>query len=132
MTTRRWIVAVVVAAVIVRAAHEAERYHRLRSRHVAALRGYKAAMLWYDEGRLDLVKNVLASERLLEAELALSPNQEDQVTAVSAHLERAHHLIEMERDEPLRCRDNRDMWIGDAEGTLAKWRARLKTTWGMR
>ena len=125
-------VAVVVAAVLVRAAHMAGRYSRLRSSHVAALRGYEAAMLWYDEGRLDVVKGVLASERLLEAELALSPNQEDQVTAVSAHLERAHHLIEVERHAPLTCYDNRDMWIDDAEATLTKWTARLRTTGGMR
>jgi hypothetical protein len=132
MTTRRWMVAVVVATVFVRAAHAAERYYRLRCRQVA-LRGYRAAMFWYDEGRMTVTRSVVASERLLEAELALSPNHEAQVAAVSAHLERASVLIERERNEPLMlCNDNREMWIGDAEATLAKWRARLEMTGGMR
>jgi hypothetical protein len=133
MTTRRWMIAIVVAAVLARAAHEAERYCRLRSRHAAALRGYKAAMHWFDEGRLDLVKSVLASQRLLEAELALSLNDKDHVTAISARLKRAYHLIEAERNEPFwTCHDNRDMWIGEAEATLAEWKARLKTMREMR
>ena len=91
-------------------------------------------MLWYAEGRLDLVRSVLASERLLEAELALSSNQKDEATALSAHLERAEHLIEAERNEPFvlcESRSNREMWTGDAEATLVKWRAHLKTMGGM-
>jgi hypothetical protein len=132
MTTRRWMIAVVVAAVLMRAAHEAERYCRLRSRHVAAVRGYNDACHWFDEGRLDLVKAVLASEHLLEAELALSWKRKDQVTAISAHLKRAHLLIEAERNEPPICHDNREGWIGEAEAALAEWRARLMMTRKMR
>jgi hypothetical protein len=72
MTTRCWMIAVVVAAVFVKAGQEAEWHRRLRSHHAAVLRDYRAAMRWYDHGRLDLAKSVLASERLVEAELALS------------------------------------------------------------
>jgi hypothetical protein len=84
-------------------------------------------MQWFDEGKLNLVKSVLASQRLLEAELSLSSKRNDQVTAISAHLDRAHYLIDVDRKEPRWCRDNRDIWIAEAEATLDEWRARLKT-----
>jgi hypothetical protein len=127
--------AVVVFAVFVRAVQEAEWYRQLRSRHAAALRDYKAAMLWYDEGRLDLVRGVLASERLLEAELGLSATGKDQATAISAHVERAGYMIEAERNEPFGLCEhpmNRNMRIGEAEDTLVRWRTRLKTMRGIR
>jgi hypothetical protein len=123
---------VVVAALFVKGVTEAERYWRLRSRYVLALRSHQAAMNWYDQGRLDLVKSVLASQRLMEAELALSVKREDQVAALSAHLKRAHDLIEAERKEPLMCHDNRDMWIGEAEASLVHWTVRLKEMRRMR
>jgi hypothetical protein len=132
MTTRRWMAAVVLAAVLVRVAQEVERYCRLKSRYAAALRDYRSVIHWHDEGRLDLVKSVLASERLLEAELALSSQQKNQASAITAHLERAGRLVEAETNEPWMCNDNRNMWIGDAEFTLANWRARLKSMRGPR
>jgi len=98
MATRRWMIAIVVAATLVRAITETERYCRLRSRYAAALRGFEAAMLWLDEGKVDLVKTVLASERLLESELALSSRHNDQVNALSAHLREAVWVQEQARD----------------------------------
>jgi hypothetical protein len=128
MTMQLWMISVMVTAIILKAGIVAELYWRLRSHQVAALHGYRNAITWWDEGRLDLVKTILASQRLMEAEYAISANRECRVAALSAHLSRAAELIEREKNDPLYlCRDNREMWIGEAEASLSQFKSRLNS-----
>jgi hypothetical protein len=126
MTIRRWMVAVIVASIFVKSGIASERYWRLRSHYASVLRGYKAAMQWRDEGRLNVVESVLASERLMEAEFRLSATKRDQLNAVTAHLRRARQMFVEERNELPFCYDNREMWISEAEATLVNWEALVK------
>jgi hypothetical protein len=127
MTTRRWMISVMATAIVLKGAIDAERFWRLSCHRAAALQGFDNAIESWNEGRLDLVKSVLASQRLMEAEVALSSNHQHQIAALSAHLSRAARLIESERNEPpVLCNDNREMWIDDAEATLVQFKARLK------
>jgi hypothetical protein len=132
MTLRRRMIAVLVTSIVVKAATESETYRRLRSHHAAALRRYQDAARWFDEGRLDLVKTVLASERLMEAESGMSADTESQVAALEAHLRRADQFIAREKNEAPMCKYDPDMWIGIAERALVKHRKRLKTMNGAR
>jgi hypothetical protein len=70
----------VVAAILVKTGLAVERYWRLKSHHSTAQRGYETAARWFSEGRIGVVRGVLASRRLMEAKLALFAKDEAQLS----------------------------------------------------
>ena len=125
MTTRRWMVVVVIAAVTLYVGIEGRRIGRLRSRRAAALRQYQAAMRWFEEGKVNLDRGVTASQNLMDAQLALSANNQGRIAALSAHLKRAQLMIESLKDEPPALHVDYDVDIRKAEFALEQWREAL-------
>ena len=124
MTTRRWMILVIVTAVFAKAGIVAG---RLKA-HASVLRKHQAAVNCFEEGRVTLAQTVLSSERLLEAELAICLTSAQRLTAISAHLKRAHLWIEREKREIPWCRatKRREEEIADAKAALVAWETALK------
>jgi hypothetical protein len=128
MTTRRWMAAVVVVAMVAAALIEVERSWEQHSRYASALRAFQANQVYYEEGRATMERCVERSRRLLEAELALGGTKRAQVAAIEAHLARASSLIDEEINRPWGLHDTdyeRAPEIAAAKESLVEWRARL-------
>ena len=96
MTTRRWMVVVVIVATLAASWIQAQR----SIRYVSVWRDYRASREWYEEGRLLPSTLVLRSQRIMEAQLSLSFGREQQVRAITAHLTRVSGVIQAEINWP--------------------------------
>jgi hypothetical protein len=126
MTTRRWLIVVAVAAVMLRAV-DATRSWRRHFRYAAAIHAHEATMRFFNLGRVTLTDAVLSSQRLMDEELRLSSSAEDRTTAFSSHLRRADGMIKgYRRDLELAIHCDVDAEIAEAEATLAGVKAIMR------
>ncbi len=128
MTTRRWMAAVAVVAILAAALIEVENSWERYSRYTSALRAFHAYEVYYEEGRATLGQCVERSRRLMEAELGVRRARAKQVAAIEVHLNRVSSLIDDEINYPWGLHDTdyeRAPWIGAARESLLECRARL-------
>jgi len=104
-----------------------------RRRHADYLRAsdeYLTAMRYREIGKIDLLEAVLASERLMNAQLDICRTKDDEIVVRSAHLARAHDLIEQEK--PNNFHHDPEACIAQAEAALSKCKERLGRLRGLR
>jgi hypothetical protein len=115
MTTRRWMVTVLLVAVINASCLQGWRW-RLRSRYVAAQHEHLAFRKYYDEGRVTPLKYFEKSEALMAAGLALA-GEDERHAIVSGHIARVVQVMRQEEDDLLRGR-----------GVLLAWQRLVSTS----
>jgi hypothetical protein len=101
MTTRRWLLTVLLVAVMNASCLRVWRW-RLRSRYVAAQYDHFAFRKYYDEGRVTPLKYFEKSEALMAAELALA-GEDERRAIVSSHIARVLQVMRQEEDDLLTC-----------------------------
>ena len=104
MTIRRWMLAVGVVAFLLGMCIQAQRW-RLQTRHADALRGYTRTSQNQTEGRCTPEDVVLASQRLMEAELGLCASTRLQEFAIISHLRRTLTVVDVELEWPFGLHD---------------------------
>jgi hypothetical protein len=83
MTTRRWMIAVAVAAILAAVLIEVGKAWKLHARYVSALGAFQTSRAYYGEGRVLLETCVRRSQHLMEAQLALCATWEERVAAIN-------------------------------------------------
>jgi hypothetical protein len=122
LTTRRLMLLVLLAAIALGLSVEIANRRR-RAEYARARGAYQAAMGYFDFGKITLMNGILASERIMNSELSLWHTKEDEIAAISAHLSRAHDMIE--KMEPLALDSTAEEDIAEAELRLASCKERL-------
>ena len=96
MTTRRWMMVVLLAAALAGSYVHAELWY-WRAEIAAALRSEHTYLTRYDEGRVTACKYFEASERLMRAQVARSRNRTERRAAEAAALDRSVRVLENEQ-----------------------------------
>ena len=94
MTTRMWMLVVVVAAVFMAGGVEAGKWIR----YAMSFRKYDSYRSYYRQGRVSLPDCVEWSRRLMDAQLALCLTRKDEVEAITGHIKRASELVVEEEE----------------------------------
>ena len=116
MTTRRWMVVVVIVATLAASWVQAQRWIR----YAAVWRDYTASRELYEEGMLLSSTLVLRSQRIMAAQLDLSFGREQQIRAITAHLTRVSGVIQAEINWPPNLHDRSDFRAIEIEDALGK------------
>jgi len=124
-TIRRWMLLVFLAALALSLGIELATMRRRATARARARQGYQTAMKYLDFGRITLAQAVLASERLMNAELTLCRTNEDEIAVISAHLRRARDLIEAETRLHPGFHHDDEACIAEAEAALSNCNQRL-------
>ena len=125
MRIRRWMLLVLVVSIAL--ALVVESSNRRRGAECARARdAYGSMLMDFDVGKIELMEGVVASERIMNAELSLWYTKEEEIAAISAHLGRAHDLIEREGKDRLALHLDKEEYIAEAELTLVEYKERLR------
>lgn len=123
MTIRRWLLAVMTAAIVAAFWTLLERW-RLTERYEAASRGYLVVRQRYDEGRVPVCFPLQKLFDRTEAKLRLCQTREQRLSVLSADLELASRLIKLEENE-LIMHNTAD--IAEAKQSVSEFRERVKS-----
>jgi hypothetical protein len=128
MTTRRWMAAVAVVAVLAAAVFEADKALKRRTRYAAALGEFRASKMDYEVGRVSLDRCVEKSRCVMDAQLALCVTRGQQSAAILDHIGRATSPINQEINWPWGLHDTeieRAPEIAEARKSLLEARVKL-------